>query len=446
MYHVISTGITAIIIYLFSLFLYRSGFYSRNLHSRIWNFILAAVFIPAVLAGLFLALQITYKWEIPFIKTILKWHVEAGIAFAFTSIFHFIWHLPYFFNRNQELAPPPSENQYPAQSSRQYSTNLFLIGFISTSVQLILMREMMNISGGYELIAGTFLASWLIGSAAGASAAKRSHLNDLRKINIIFGVSPAISLALLIFLNRIFFSTGESPGFLSGMIYALIVVLPCTFITGFTFIRILNASAESGKLTAGKSFSIETAGGVLAGIAISAAGAVLLNNYQLFLIILFIFTCYTVTAYVIKTKTDRIIAFISFTILILLVIILNPDKIFRQLLLPGIKVERTTDTPYGNITEGSYGDDIHLYYDQRLFSWQNDEADREENIHYAMLQHRDPKDILLISGDIRSNLPEVLKYGVRSVTFIERDPVLAKRYMKKMPIKMLNAEVPLISL
>ena len=82
MYHVLSTGVTSVILYILSLILYKSGFYSRNLHSRIWNFIMAAIFIPAAVAGLFLALQITYKWEIPFIKTILKWHVETGIAFA----------------------------------------------------------------------------------------------------------------------------------------------------------------------------------------------------------------------------------------------------------------------------------------------------------------------------------------------------------------------------
>jgi spermidine synthase len=428
MYHVLSTGTTSIILYLLSFFLYRAGFYSRNLHSRIWNFIMAAIFIPAVLAGLFLALQITYKWEIPFIKIILKWHVETGIAFAFTGIFHFLWHFRYFFDRYREQVIPPVGKSYPARSAKEYSINLFLIGFVSTAVQLILMREMMNIAGGYELIAGTFLASWLIGSAAGSFAARRSEMNDLKKINLVFAASQFISLALLIFLDRIFFITGESPGFLAGMIYTLIVLLPCTFISGFSFLRILNASAESGMLTSGKSFSIETAGGVLSGIALSAAGAYLLNNYQLLLIILIIFCTYTLLDYILKTKVNRIAALLLCALLILLVIVFNPDRFFRQLLLPGIRVDRTTDTPYGNITEGSYGGEKNLYYDHHLFRWQNDEAEREENIHYAMLQHRDPHDVLLVSGDIRSSLQEVLKYNLRSVTFVERDPVLIKRY------------------
>ena len=34
----------------------------------------------------------------------------------------------------------------------------------------------MNITGGYELITGSFLGSWLIGSAIGASIAGKSAL------------------------------------------------------------------------------------------------------------------------------------------------------------------------------------------------------------------------------------------------------------------------------
>jgi spermidine synthase len=427
MYHVLSTGTTAVILYILSLFLYKTGFYSRNLHNRIWNFIMAAVFIPVSLAGLLLALQITYKWEIPFIKTILKWHVETGIAFAFTGIFHFLWHLPYFLNRYREQYPASDVRYYPSSSARQSSINLFFIGFVSTAVQLVMMREIMNIAGGYELIAGTFLASWLIGSAAGSFAAKRSKMNDIRKINFFFALSPIISLALLIFLKRIFFITGESPGFLSGMIYTLIVLFPCTFISGFTFVRLLTIAGEQGSLSGGKSFSVETSGGVLSGVALSASGAGLLNNYQFFLIVLLIFACYVFISSS-NIKIYRILSVITTLFLILIVLRLSPDRLFRQLLLPGIKVERSTDTSYGNITEGSYGGEKNLYYDHHLFRWQNDEADREENIHYAMLQHPHPGKVLLISGDILSNLPEVKKYNIRSVTFVERDPVLAKRY------------------
>jgi len=58
------------------------------------------------------------------------------------------------------------------------------------------MREIMNVTGGYELITGSFLGSWLIGSAIGASIAGKSELNDIKKINLYFSIAPVISLVL----------------------------------------------------------------------------------------------------------------------------------------------------------------------------------------------------------------------------------------------------------
>ena len=45
---------------------------------------------------------------------------------------------------------------------------------------------MMNISGGYELITGIFLGSWLIGSSIGAAICRKSKLNDLKGLILYF--------------------------------------------------------------------------------------------------------------------------------------------------------------------------------------------------------------------------------------------------------------------
>ncbi len=43
-----------------------------------------------------------------------------------------------------------------------------------------------------------------------------------------------------------------------------------------------------------------------------------------------------------------------------------------------------------------------------------------------MLQSDSPQKVILISGSLKSHLPEILKYPVKSITYIERDPVLAR--------------------
>ena len=141
----------------------------------------------------------------------MKWHVECGIGLAFTGIFHFIWHLSYFckFSGKSEYVDTPYEAT--ARTARQNSINLIIIGFVSSSVQLLLIREIMNIAGGYELITGTFLGSWLIASAAGAAMARRSSLNNIRRINLLFLPWPAGHFAPFINTKQIVPECGRDP-------------------------------------------------------------------------------------------------------------------------------------------------------------------------------------------------------------------------------------------
>lgn len=426
MYHVIGTGLTTIILYFISYFFYRSKFYSLQFHRKLWNVILASTFILTAIAGLFLALQITYKWNIPVIKTILKWHVELGTGMAFTGIFHFLWHASYFTKifRKQETADP--ENIPETHGTRtDLAVNLFVVGFIGSSVQLLLLKEIMNITGGYELIAGAFLCSWLISSAAGSLLAPHSPLSDIRKINLFFSAGPVVSIILMLILSRLFLKPGETPSFLAGIIFTGLVLFPFCLISGFTFIKLISAG-KARNLIPGKSFSVETTGGIIAGIAISILSAGILNTYQSLILVITLGISYTILTFYLTGNTQKLVFKTAVLIASVFIIISSPDILFRQLLLRGIKVTETDDTPYGNITIGEYHNDTSIYYNQRLLIYNNDAVESEEDIHYAMLQTESPDKVLLISGPVISRLNEINKYNVRKVVYVERDPALTK--------------------
>ncbi len=426
MYHVIGTGFTAIVLYLISYFFYRNGFYTLQVHRRLWNSILAVAFVFTALAGLFLALQVNYKWNIPIIKSILKWHVEFGIGMATTGIFHLLWHFTYFrqFFKKKELTP--LYDNIRKTDSTDIVMNLFIVGFISSSIQLLLLKEMMNISGGYELIAGTFLGSWLIGSATGAAMAGKSPLNDIRKINLIFSISPVISIFLLLILSRLYLKSGETPSFLVSMVYTFLVLIPFCFVSGFTFVKLISIARTIKDFIPGKSFSVETTGGIAAGITISLLSSGVLNTYQMILLIIISGLSYVLFSFFLKNKRMRL--FVKFIILGItsIIIISSPDIIFRQLLLRGINVTGSEETPYGNITKAEYGGEESIYYNQRLLTYNDDAIEREEDIHYTLLQSEKPERILMISGSINSHLPEIMKYPVKKVVYVERDPALTK--------------------
>ncbi|HEX7493991.1 MAG TPA: hypothetical protein VF346_07215, partial [Bacteroidales bacterium] len=381
------------------------------------------------LAGIFMALQINYKWNILFVKTILKWHVEFGIGMAFTGIFHFIWHFNYFTRFFDKTISIPGTSDLNKLTSGEIKTNLFIIGFVSSSIELLLMREIMNITGGYELITGIFLGSWLIGSAIGAAIAGTSTLYDIRKINLVFSFSPVISLLLLFSLSRVFFNPGETPSFLISLIYTFIVLIPFCLVSGFTFIKLISIAGSGNNFIPGKSFSIETIGGIVSGILISVLAAGLLNTYKLLLLIILLSVAYVLISYCISNIKSKIPVKILITLLATLIIVSNPDIVCRQILLPGTKVSGTKDTPYGNITRSMYKGEESLYYNQRLLAYHDDVTEREEDIHYAMLQTESPEKVILISGSLQSHLHEIIKYPVSKIIYIERDPALVK-YVK----------------
>jgi len=424
MYHVAGTGIITSLLYLVSYLFYRNGFYTNQTHRKLWNTILAVSFILTAIAGLFMALQINYKWDVPYVKQVLKWHVEFGTGMAFTGIFHFLWHLPYF---KGIFTGQESNTNHIRNNTSGYvdiGTNLFLVGFFSTAIQLLLIREMINIAGGYELITGIFLASWLIGSSAGSVLAGRSILFDIKRINLIFSISPLISLLMMFLLSRLYLNPGQTPSLLESIIFTLLVLSPFCLVAGFAFIKLTAYAASEKNYAAGKSFAIETAGGILSGLLIPVLTAGLLNTYQILLLLILMSLGYALLTYYLNTNRLKVLTRILVLCIASVIIIINPDIIFRQLLMPGLKIRYSKDTPYGNISKGEYKGESSTYYNQRLLSYKNDAIEKEENIHYAMVQSPAPEKVLLISGSLKSHLPEILKYPVKKIIYIERDPAL----------------------
>ncbi|UCG27215.1 MAG: hypothetical protein JSV24_09590, partial [Bacteroidales bacterium] len=84
------------------------------------------------------------------------------------------------------------------------------------------------------------------------------------------------------------------------------------------------------------------------------------------------------------------------------------------------------ETPYGNLTITRTGDQLNYYENYiLLFNTLNTVAS-EEAVHYAMVQHPDPKSVLLVSGGVSGILDEILKYPVDTIDYLEINPSLIK--------------------
>ncbi len=308
-----------------------------------------------------------------------------------------------------------------------------------------MLREMLNISGGYELVTGIFLGSWLLGSSIGAALAGSSKLADIKKINLIFSLSPVFSIAMMFFLSRMFLSTGETPSFFVSLIYTFLVLLPFCIVSGFTFVKLISFAGSGNNFAPGKSFSIETTGGVVSGVLISFLTSGILNTYQLLLLVILLSVSYAMLAFRLPGSGAKLAARLIILLIAASIILSGPDKLFRQILLPGIRVTSSEDTPYGNITYGDYKGEKSTYYNQRLLTYNYDIAEQEENIHYAMLQCQSPEKVVLISGSLSTQLKEIFKYNVKEIVYIERDPALTRIWSSppdslKMKLSVVNSD------
>lgn len=82
MYYVIIITVAFLILYLLTLTGSLAGIITGGTHRKIWNTVLLVTFLISATAGIFLALQSNYKWDIGDLDKILNWHVNFGIALS----------------------------------------------------------------------------------------------------------------------------------------------------------------------------------------------------------------------------------------------------------------------------------------------------------------------------------------------------------------------------
>ncbi|MFA5532465.1 MAG: hypothetical protein WDA13_02625 [Candidatus Shapirobacteria bacterium] len=95
-YHFLLISCITILSYLFSFYLAKTKKIKNTTHCHFWNIILLISFLISGILGLILAFSIDQKVSIGWYLPFLRLHVEFGIVMALVSIFHILWHLPYF--------------------------------------------------------------------------------------------------------------------------------------------------------------------------------------------------------------------------------------------------------------------------------------------------------------------------------------------------------------
>jgi spermidine synthase len=323
-----------------------------------------------------------------------------------------------------------SENNLP----RRIIAALFILGFSSILVQLVLIRELLNIFQGNELIVGFIFCLWMLLTAAGARFAWfiAPDVNKYLLISRLFvleAIIPVVVVGLFGTVDSLLFPPGATHGLIIACVYCLIFLLPGCFVTGLLFTQLASLLSESLNTNCvARAYGWESAGSMLAGILFSLLLAFLLKTFQVLALALF---CNFVATFLIHPGIHNKIkkALISATCIVVAVLLflLPLDFWMKSLHYKNERILFSRDTPFQNITVTQLNGQVNFYGNNLLLFSTNNSYHAEEAVHYALLQHHAPKKILIVSGGVADISAQVFKYKSAEVLhYLETDPWLVK--------------------
>ncbi|MEW6607200.1 MAG: methyltransferase [bacterium] len=320
---------------------------------------------------------------------------------------------------------------------------LILIGFTSTLAQILLMRELAVVFYGNELSFGITIAGWLFWTAIGSSLIGRlvDRLKKSAQLFAILQILFPLIIALEIFLVRdIRHILGIVPGVMIGFFPMLIscffVLLPLCLLTGFLFTlgcKVYTVSKKEVAPQIGYVYIYDGLGDILGGIVFTYVLVYLFHSFDMFS---FLFILNLLSGFLILRRFPIICLFLL--VLVTLTIFSGLPNFLQQLSQKlqwqGYNLIITKDSIYGNIAI-SREENQYTFYESGLpiFSLP-DKVSAEQLIHFPMVMHPEPKQILIIGGGIAGGLTEILKHPQTEVDYVELDPMvieLSKKYLPK---------------
>lgn len=327
--------------------------------------------------------------------------------------------------------------------------SVFLIGFTAIASQIVLIRELLTVFCGNELSIGFILAVWLIGGAVGSYLLGRYSDKVSGKI-ALFSLCQSALAVLLPFLavaiRLIKVNLGINPGEIMPPFFiflsSFVVLAPVCILLGFMFslgCRIYESKDRAGADTIGKVYMIEAVGSMAGGLIASFVLIRILSSIHILAALsLLNVTC---ALFLLSKEERKLPAHLLIAGSVFLAVTAawvfggwsRIDQYSLKKSWAGYDLVASKNSIYGNIAitrdraQRSFFDNgLHLYTVP-------DKVDSEEAVHFALLEHTDPKDVLLVGGGVGGLVEEILKHPVERLDYVELDPMIIEMAEKYLP-------------
>ena len=321
--------------------------------------------------------------------------------------------------------------------SRSYFIFALMLGFISISTQIIMLRELLSVYYGNELVIGVILTNWMLLTGVGAYIGKLSEKIHASKIFLLvlfmlLAILPFILTFLAYYLRNVLFVYGTMINLFQVFYSSLFLLLPFCLISGFLFTLITHlVSIKTGKNFISKIYSWESLGSIAGGILFNIILIWFLSTFQSLLILgasMLLLNAYL--AFQIKQKWAVIPVSLLLIAFVSVHFSYDIDKLAHNYLYKDQQIEYFRSTPYGNITVTKTEGQVNFYENNLLLFSSQQPVQTEQTVHIPFSQTTKNNKVLVLSGSMSEVITEINKYQVGEIDYVEINPYLIKAEKK----------------
>ena len=314
---------------------------------------------------------------------------------------------------------------------------IILLGFTSIVAQVLIMRELVVIFYGNELSLGVMLGTWLLWTAVGSALLSRMTARigspSLHALQFVLALLlPAMLWVVRASKNILSITLGEMIGFTPMLMVTLITLAPLCLLNGLLFPvaceEFRKRSGETAR-SIGSVYLLESIGAGLGGLAASFILFRYAGSFHT-LLTLSLLNCLSAlhVGRILPLRTRASSHACMAAVLIVYGSIAfglsgAVQRLTNRTLWKGYELIASKHTIYGNIAATRMGDQTSFFENGLLVFTAPDRLTAEESVHFVLLEHPNPRRVLLVGGGVGGAIRETLLHpSVEEVSYVELDP------------------------
>ncbi|HUU57917.1 MAG TPA: fused MFS/spermidine synthase, partial [Phycisphaerae bacterium] len=326
------------------------------------------------------------------------------------------------------------------------------LGISAAVTQLTLMRELLSVFSGNEMIFGVILGNWLlltgIGAYLGRTAGRiRRPVTWLMIAQILLAVLPVASVFAVRTLRNVVFLRGAMIGVTESVASCFVLLAPYCLISGYllTLACTILATRQTAR-SIGQVYFLDSLGDIAGGLLFTFVLVHLFSHFGCLYVPAFLNLFFAAALAVVRRRAALLAAAVVVAGgLAALIAAVDLDETATRIEYAGFRVLYRGHSPYGALVVTESGGQLNFIENGVPLLSTHNIGDVEETVHYAMAQRPRAARVLLISGGISGTAREILKYGgVDRVDYVELDPLIVQVGRRYLPEALADPRIRVI--